>query len=261
MFERENIIKYMRADSRSYLSKKNTDCLKGIFAVVVVLAHIRGRLPVFNDTVVGQILTASGYLAVAVFFFLSAYGLQVSVDSKGVAYLQTFPRRRILPFYGTYLFVLMLYVLVYALSGELNTVKPYILFRSLIYGGTLIENGWYLQTALLFYIMFWAIFRFGKTETLRMVMIVAGMVLYCFLCIWLGMGAYAYVSVFAFPMGFWWRKREKKIEALLSSRRRFWMSYAALFLVFCVTLIFGNLPIFTRAWMLAIRSVSVNFAH
>lgn len=160
MFERENIIKYMRADSQSYLSKKNTDCLKGIFAVVVVLAHIRGRLPVFNDTVVGQILTASGYLAVAVFFFLSAYGLQASVDSKGVAYLQTFPRRRILPFYGTYLFVLMLYVLVYAWSGELNTVKPNILFRSLIFGGTLIENGWYLQTALLFYIMFWAIFRF-----------------------------------------------------------------------------------------------------
>lgn len=89
-----------------------------------------------------------------------------------------------------------------------------------------------------------------------MVMIVAGMVLYCLLCIWLGMGAYAYVSVFAFPMGFWWRKWEKKIEALLSSRRRFWMSYAALFLVFCVTLIFGNLPIFTRAWLLAIRSVS-----
>lgn len=59
----------MLADSQSYLSKKNTDCLKGIFAGVVVLAHIRGRLPVFNDTVVGQILTASGYLAVAVFFF------------------------------------------------------------------------------------------------------------------------------------------------------------------------------------------------
>ena len=76
---------------KDVLARENTDCLKGVMALAIVAGHLRNAeklMPFFDDTVAGMILTASGYLAVGVFFFLSAYGLRRH-DSNLVANVVT----------------------------------------------------------------------------------------------------------------------------------------------------------------------------
>ena len=66
------------------LSKDKCNCLKGVFAMVVLLHHLKQHSGVFSDYAVPSIIfQAMGYLSVAVFFFISGYGLAISWQKKG----------------------------------------------------------------------------------------------------------------------------------------------------------------------------------
>ena len=83
----------------NYLSKQNSDCLKGIFAFFVITHHLYQSSNLINGGALAVILQALGYLSVAVFFFLSGYGLMYSFIIKGDGYISNFIKKRILPFW------------------------------------------------------------------------------------------------------------------------------------------------------------------
>ena len=64
-----------RADLVDYLSRNTTNSLKGVMALMVLLCHLHGRVQLFSNSILGTLFTAFGYLAVSGFFFLSGYGL------------------------------------------------------------------------------------------------------------------------------------------------------------------------------------------
>ena len=64
--------KYMKLNN-DYLSKNNTDIIKGISVLVVILCHI--AMFSVNDGMIKRIFLNSGILAVAIFIFVSGYGL------------------------------------------------------------------------------------------------------------------------------------------------------------------------------------------
>jgi probable poly-beta-1,6-N-acetyl-D-glucosamine export protein len=66
----------------NYLSRENTNILKGICAVMVVLHHVCSRTGTFSEIGLGPIYTAMGYWAVSVFMFVSGYGLMCSLTKS-----------------------------------------------------------------------------------------------------------------------------------------------------------------------------------
>lgn len=94
------------------------------------------------------------------FLFLSGYGLSASYRRGGEAYVGRFPRRRLMPFYCFILFFTAVYFAKGVLFGRTYSVCAIV--KSLIFGGTIIANGWYLQIQLLLYLMFFATFRVAK---------------------------------------------------------------------------------------------------
>lgn len=92
-----------------YLSKENGDSLKGIFAVIVVIHHLYRRVDILDGTSFTAVFQAIGYLSVAVFFFLTGYGLMVQYEKKGQVYLKDFPKKRIIPFYCNYVLLIVIY--------------------------------------------------------------------------------------------------------------------------------------------------------
>lgn len=93
-----------------YLSKEKTNLLKGIFAIFVVIHHVRACMVTLNNTYLGMILTASGYLSVAMFYFFSGYGLERQYQINFKKYVDSFFKNRIVSFYILYLFVLSIYL-------------------------------------------------------------------------------------------------------------------------------------------------------
>lgn len=106
------------------LEFKNSVALKGIMAIFIILAHLRNFMTFLNDTAIGSILTASGYLLVGMFFFLSGYGLAESFRNKE-NYCKNFVKKRIIPFYVDCLIFLLIYIVFSIIKGYKIRVGGY----------------------------------------------------------------------------------------------------------------------------------------
>lgn len=70
--------------SYDFLAKSNTDCFKGICAMMVVLCHVCSLTGIGASIGLGPIYTGFGYLGVSGFMFMSGFGLTYSLlNSNG----------------------------------------------------------------------------------------------------------------------------------------------------------------------------------
>ena len=86
-----------------YIGKEQCNAVKGIFILLIFYSHI-SRYMLTNgyegssmfDSWFISISTQIGQWVVALFLFYSGYGVMESLKKKGGAYLETFPRKRLL---------------------------------------------------------------------------------------------------------------------------------------------------------------------
>ena len=154
-------------NTTSAYSKNSFQCLKGYLAVCVLIHHLFqfDGFYLYSNTVntsFGYSFYLLGHWAVALFMFLSGFGLYSSYLSKGRAYIKGFPRNRLLPYYASYLFFVIVY-LVFELARGKN-VEVGLVLHSLTYGGTVIHFGWYFQLALLLYVIFYVLMLVIRNE-------------------------------------------------------------------------------------------------
>ena len=89
------------------LSRYATTCMRGILALVILVHHLFQYSHVDLGFFLDHTLQAAGYLAVGMFYFLSGYGLARS--SRKGDYLQRFFKRRFIPLYAFYVFLIIVY--------------------------------------------------------------------------------------------------------------------------------------------------------
>jgi peptidoglycan/LPS O-acetylase OafA/YrhL len=63
-----------QVERQTGISSASSNCLKGIFAICVLIHHLYQGSGLLHDTVIGGVLQAFGYLSVACFFFISDKG-------------------------------------------------------------------------------------------------------------------------------------------------------------------------------------------
>ena len=127
-----------------------------------------------------------GYISVAVFLFITGYGLVQQYNRRGIDYINAFPRNRILPFYIKYVILILLYIVFYTLCKVPgNEVSALVIIKSFIFGGTIVSKGWYLQASLIIYLCFFAIFRLIKSR--RWLWVIIAALIYTIICILLGL--------------------------------------------------------------------------
>ena len=208
---------------RKYLSLETTNCLKGIFAIIVVIHHLYQRTDIINNRVLGVLFQSLGCLSVAIFFFLSGYVIAASIQRKGNSYLASFASKRILPLYINNVIMVLVYILLLTvIIGEKIPTKE--LVTSFLWGGTVISGGWYLQALLVFYIACYFIFRFIRGTKIPFCLFNAFLILYCAVCVLLKLPSTWYETVFAMPFGIWWLYRKEHIVAIL--KRHYILSLA-----------------------------------
>ena len=208
------------------LSLESTVPLRGIMAVAIALHHFsemtsEGRFFPFLQHI--------GYLIVAVFFFLSGYGLMVSYKKKGQDYLNHFWKKRIL-----YLFIVCaVFTLIY--------VVYYIAVNQLTLPWLRAMHIWYLFIQIILYVIFWISFKAFKNNDIAAIgMAFALETILVVLLIIRGFVAYWYISNYAFLIGIIWGKYKKDIDSILS--KHYIVSLAAAIICFAF---FSGLPSLT----------------
>ncbi|MGN0179814.1 MAG: acyltransferase family protein [Monoglobaceae bacterium] len=235
------------------LSKTNTECLKGILAVAVLIHHIYQYSGLLHETVVGGVFQIIGYLAVAVFFFLSGYGLSVSYTNNRELYLKHFLKRRVLPFYCVILFVSILYTAEFLIIEK--TISYKLLLFSVTFGGTVINGGWYLQVQLLIYLAWFVIYRCCKKDNLKVLLVILFTVLYCTLMIILSFPTVWYESILAFPTGIIWHRIKNRMDDRYKNVK-IWMIDLFLLMILFVGTLLGSYAVHIWICQLVLKMMS-----
>ena len=163
-----------------------------------------------RGTAFATVLQAIGYLSVAEFFFLSGYGLSMSYEKKRDEYIRKFPEEKILPFYLVILILTVGWVIIKIFFHERITMST--IGKSLLFGETVIEGGWYLQVQLLLYIIWFIAFKSHGADSQKLIHLTIIELLYCGAMIGLGYSTTWYESVMAFPIGIVWAEHRFDID-------------------------------------------------
>ena len=178
----------------SFLSKRCTDQLRGLFIVIVVLHHISERM--ISPGFLVLFRAPLGYFAVGIFLFLSGLGLTKSL--KNDQYLDKFLLKKIVRVYTPLVIVNMLTIVSLVLKGDDFSIAQVLFFLLSV---KFIDNSsWFIIIILLFYFLFWLSSVVAKDEKfiLMLTFLVSA---YIVLSKIIGLGGWWYYSSLCFPMG------------------------------------------------------------
>lgn len=189
------------------LSLKNTIMIRGAAAVCVILTHT-GVIPFYKH----------GFLFVGIFFFISGYGLMLSLKKKP-GYLKVFFRNRlpsvIVPYYTMNIFYII------ALFGLGFTPTIDMVFRSfflpMMKRSLFITSAWYVIAIVLFYVFFGIFFRYFKFFK-AFLLTALGIAIYCMLCRHFGRSISWYGTTSLFLLGILFAQYYSKIYAIIRKK-------------------------------------------
>lgn len=151
---------------KDYLSKENTNAIKGIFLLLIVISHSLPYLTQcgyhfngFGDPYVLFIRKQLGQLVVVLFLFYSGYGICESWKKKGSGYVKSMPTHRILTTLLNFDVAVFLFALLCLILSIPFTTKQF--FLSLIAWDSVGNSNWYIFCILICYLISYIVLRFS----------------------------------------------------------------------------------------------------
>lgn len=149
---------------KDYLSIEKCNSVKGIFILIVFISHatkcftLSGSLldksyDLLNNVIIGQSM-------VSLFLMYSGYGMMLSIDKKGEAYVKGIPTKRFLKVLLHFDIAVVLFGLLQMALGRTFALSEYLL--SLTGWLSLGNSNWYIFVVLCLYLIVWLSFTIAK---------------------------------------------------------------------------------------------------
>jgi len=224
--------------NREYLSFEQTQTIKGFFIILVFIKHFNSYVSYqrFRDVLCGMSVDILGQLIVTQFLFYSGYGVMESIRKKGKPYIQSIPRRRVLPTLFRFDCAVLLFAVLTVWKGEAISLKRFLL--SLIGWDSMGNSNWYIFAILALYLITYISFTLCSDER-KAVLSSFGLV--CtgifVLAYWNIKQVYWYDTALCYVLGMAWSLYGSKIEKLFTSNRAVYLLLVALLAaaVICLT--------------------------
>lgn len=179
----------------NYLSKSNTNSIKGIAALLIVLHHI--SLNFFFSSTVNNLLVKIGSPMVAIFMFYSGFGLVINYLNNE-KYLNRFCYKRLSTIVIPYLLSIVICLVIKSICNDENLINNfYIIDRN---GSTYVMYSWYVFCIIFLYVLFFITFKYLnlKKAVITEAIII---ILYIILLKMIGWGDYWYKTSTIFLVG------------------------------------------------------------
>lgn len=188
--------------------------LRAILALIIVMHHLSQVVAPLNLSVVNQFGTWGG-LAVGVFFFITGYGLMVSWQRKGDAYLNGFLAHRLWKLLPPFLLAMAAWQACRTFWVGKSVLDA---FAGLLHGDTPLPNSWFVYAVILFYVFFFIAAKIAA----KPVRVVAALwflsTIYIVALHRMGWGEWWYNSIYAFSIGFTYALVENKVRRFIEQR-------------------------------------------
>ncbi len=223
--------------NNNYLSKSNTNSIKGIFVIVVFFSHFASYVdlyPRLYDVLFGTITIWIGQLMVVMFFFYSGYGIAHRVITTNGKYVDSFFQKRFLPTWIHFAVCVTLYLFLDILLGRINEYS----FADVILsytGWTNIGNSnWFMFVTFSLYAFVIFSFMLFKGRSIHGLVCLSVLTILLTILLSYVKKSYWWNTLLCFPVGMWYRYLQDRIDRFF-----FLEHYGAL--LFCTSLIFGML--------------------
>jgi probable poly-beta-1,6-N-acetyl-D-glucosamine export protein len=152
------------------------------------------------------------------------------------------------------------YTLIHLLASDVPSLRH--LFKSFLFGETVVPYGWYLQSIILIYLLFYVVARLvekfvvrHKNRALCFGMTVA-ILLYIVLCIILQLGTTWYETSFAFIAGMLIAANKEYVNDFVARKRNAIVALFIFLIVFSVSFVIGNTSIAQDNFRIASKMLS-----
>ena len=217
--------------------------VKALMALLIVADHLN----FFLDLPWLKPARELGAPIVSVFFFISGFGLVRSYQSKGAAYLKSFPVRKFLRIVLPAVLALLCYYVLLRDPGRdyLGDWKNLVL-----YGTPILPFSWFAEAIVFFYIIYYCSFRFLKGKW-RAAGLLAGTLAWMAITILAGYDWCWWICSLAFPTGAFFAYREKEIYAFCQARPyRYYALLGVLSILFLALYLPRNPYVWTLCYIL-----------
>lgn len=209
-----SIRKEVDAGGVDYLSVQSTSALRGLMAVAIILHHLANEI---NEGLLFSQMVRMGYLIVAVFFFLSGYGLRTQQKRKTSSQKEMDVwLRRIIFLLIIYFATTILYTAFYTIV-EHQDIGVSDLILSLANGKPIPNSIWYLAVLILLYLLYWIFFGLFKSFEKSCLFLLLSITVMNVCFIRFNYPYYWYYSNYAFLLGTVWSEYKVKIDGFLKS--------------------------------------------
>ena len=209
-----------------YLSNKSTKSLKGLLALLIIFHHISQKITTGENFSNFEYM---GRYIVALFFFLSGYGLYFQYRNNAT-YMENFLKKRLVRIFIPFFVFIVIYVIYRATLGEVVNVDFFLSFWK--DHSNIIYNGWFINSIIVLYVIFYVSFvnKDSKISEYKLVFLT---LVYIFWKAYQDHGDWEYVSIMAFLLGVFWMKNRVSIDKLLEKNYFiFLVSFSILMYVF-----------------------------
>lgn len=222
--------------NRDYISRESTNAVNGIFAFLIIMGHFvtyYSDYGVLDQTYI-EVRSFLGQMVVSTFFIYSGYGIYESVKKKGLHYISTFPKNRVLKLLLHLDIAVIIFLVLFLILGYEVTLDKFLL--SLIGWEYIGNNNWFVFATLVFYLITFVSFSvFKKPKVLPLIMVTMLTVAYI-VVIQQFKPTFWYNSAICFPIGMWYSFFKERIERVVMKNN---FTYYFSFLV-CVVLFIGT---------------------
>lgn len=211
--------------NNEYLSLNNTRSLRGILSVLIVIHHLSSYYVSISFL---SIFKHIGYLVVAMFFFLSGYGLIFGCKNKK-NYLNKFLLKRLPNIVIPYYISTIIYAIIFNIMGlNISFINVITSFVCVDY---IIPSAWYIAMQSLMYVIFYISLKFPKTEKSKAICFSVLFLIIQIGFMFLPVSDVWVRSLIAFPLGLVWCKYKDVIDGRIRDK------YTASFFIFGILLV------------------------
>lgn len=192
-------------------SAQTMNCIKGIFAIMIVLFHLSQHI---TGGVLFRVMGDTGYLSVAVFFFISGYGMYTRILQTSGDYCKGIVSYRIPRVLLPWVVATLFYALYWFAEGGLERIVQICDNRE--NGYLLITNSWFVFAIAFSYLIFFFAFNSCNGDFKKGIkQSLIGMCLYVVLAYLIGVGG----SIHASHLSWEWFGRRTKQRLSISPKR------------------------------------------
>ena len=186
---------------QSYMSIPQTQAIKGFFVVTIFFSHFCSyvHFDTWYDSVMQEYCAFLGQLMVAPFLFYSGYGIFESVKKKGVGYVRSLPKKRILKVLLHFDFAVLMFLLLDLIIGRPVSLSEFAL--SLVAWESIGNSNWFIFAILCAYAFAYVGLSMFKGKLLPSLFFITSLSLVYIFVVYRFKSGYWIDTILAFPLG------------------------------------------------------------